>query len=102
MLLSVGVVLLVVAAIALPSIGSAQTLREGTDESGVIQYIDSIPPDYCFLLIATPKCPTEADKRPRVTVGPEYPAKAEIARHDRMLLETYSSVDDIEDLRDRR
>jgi hypothetical protein len=29
-------------------------------------------------------------------------AKAEIARHDRMLLETYLSVSDIEDLRDRR
>jgi len=86
----VGATLLVIVAIALPSIGSAQ------NENGVIQYLDSIPPDYCFLLIATAKCPTiraaVADKR----------AKDEIARHDRMLLETYISVDDIEDLRDRR
>jgi hypothetical protein len=113
--------ILLVAAIALPSIGSAQAqqrqkLYKWTDENGVIQYIDSIPPDYCFLQIAIAKCPTnraaekgeitpeedaaaharasaaEADKR----------AKEEIARHDRMLLETYISISDIEDLRDRR
>ena len=88
-------ILLVVSAIALPSIGSAQLYRS-TDENGVIQYIDVIPPDYCFLLIAITKCTTpraaEADKR----------ARDEIARRDRMLLETYSSVADIENLRDRR
>ena len=96
---TVGAVLLVVAAIALPSISSAQTLREGTDDTGVIQYLDSIPPDYCFLQIANPKCPPQglrdrgqADQR----------ARDEIARHDRMLLETYSFVDEIQNLRDRR
>ena len=99
----VGAILLVVTAIALPWISSAQNLYTSPDENGVIQYIDSIPPDYCFLLIAIAKCPTpraaEADPR---GAEAEKRAKDEIARHDRMLLQTYLSVDDIENLRDRR
>jgi len=97
-----GATLLVIAAIALPSISSAQNLYKRTDENGVIQYLDSIPPDYCFLLIATAKCPTEADKRASRAAEADKRAKDEIARHDRMLIETYISVDDIEALRDRR
>jgi hypothetical protein len=99
---TVGAVLLVVAAIALPSIGSAQNLYKRTDENGIIQYLDSIPPDYCFLLIATAKCPTEADKRASRAAEADKRAKDEIARRDRMLLETYGSVADIQYLRDRR
>ena len=102
----VGAILLVVAAIALPSVGSAQNLYNQTDENGVIQYIDVIPPDYCFLLIATAKCPTigaaEADKRARDEIARDQIALHEIARHDRMLLETFGSVAEIQDLRDRR
>jgi len=97
-----GATLLVIAAIALPSISSAQNLHKRTDENGVIQYLDSIPPDYCFLLLATAKCPTEADKRASRAAEADKRAKEEIARHDRMLIETYISVDDIEALRDRR
>ena len=97
-----GATLLVIAALALPSISSAQNLYKRTDENGVIQYLDSIPPDYCFLLLATAKCPTEADKRASRAAEADKRAKDEIARHDRMLLETYISVDDIEALRDRR
>ena len=97
-----GATLLVIAAIALPSISSAQNLYKRTDENGVIQYLDSIPPDYCFLLIATAKCPTEADKRASRAAEADKRAKDEIARHDRMLIETYISVDDIEALRERR
>ena len=42
---SVGAVLLVIAAIALPSLGSAQQkLYKWTDENGVVHYSDSIPP----------------------------------------------------------
>ena len=79
-----GATLLVIAAIALPSIGSAQKLYKWTDENGGVYYSD-IPPDYRDRR-------READQR----------AKDEIARHDRMLLQTYSSVADIQDLRDRR
>ena len=43
----VGAILLVVAVIALPSIGCAQQkLYKWTDENGVVHYSDSIPPEY--------------------------------------------------------
>ena len=113
----VGAIVLVVAAIALPSIGSAQKLYKWTDENGVVQYGDRIPPEYAKRdrdilndqgvhvgseqgeitqeeADATQAQQTEADA--------EKQAKEEIARHDRMLLETYLSVADIEDLRDGR
>jgi len=80
-----GAILLVVAAIALPSISSAQKLYKWTDETGVLQFYSDIPPEY-------PNRNREADQR----------AKDEIARRDRLLLQTYSSVTDIEALRDRR
>ena len=114
---TVGAILLVVAAIALPSIGSAQKLYKWTDENGVVQYGDKIPPKYAnrdrevlnnqgvrvgseegevteeeAAAEEARKSAAEADKR----------AKDESARYDRMLLETYTSVADIEDLRDQR
>ena len=74
-----------IAAIALPSISSAQKLYKWTDENGGVHYSD-IPP-------APNRDPSaEADQR----------AKEERAQRDRKLLETYSSVGEIEDLRNRR
>ena len=114
---TVGAILLVVAAIALPSIGSAQKLYKWTDENGVVQYGDRIPPKYANrdrevlnnqgVRVGSEEgevteeeaaaeealaSAAEADKR----------AKDEIERRDRMLLETYASVAEIEDLRDQR
>ena len=91
----VGAILLVGAAIALPSIGSAQKLYKWTDENCVVHYSDRLPPEYGSREYANPAqaCDTAAQ---------DQKAKNEIARRDRMLLETYSSVADIEDLRDRR
>ena len=76
-----------IAAIALPSIGSAQKqkLYKWTDENGVVQYSD-VPP---------------APNRDR-SAQADQRAKDEIAQRDRILLETYSSVAEIEDLRNRR
>jgi len=80
-----GAILLVIAAISLPSVGSAQKTYKWIDENGVVQYSD-IPP-------APNRDPSaQADRK----------AKDEIARRDRVLLETYSSVAEIEALRDRR
>jgi hypothetical protein len=119
-----GVALLVFAALALPLDGSAQQRRDGArslyrwvDKNGVVQYGDSVPPEYANIdrdvlnnqgvrvgfeegevtpeeraIIEQREAAEEAERR----------AKAEVARHDRMLLETYLSVSDIEDLRDRR
>ena len=115
----VGAILLVVAAIALPSIGSAQSQRtfKWTDENGVVHYGDRVPPEYANRdrdvlnnqgvnvgfeegevtpeEAAAAKARQDAAEADRIT-------KEEIARRDRMLLETYISVSDIEDLRNRR
>jgi hypothetical protein len=73
-------------AVLVASGASAQQLYKWTDEHGNVYYSD-IPPEY-----SNRHRRVEADQR----------AQDEIARHDRMLLETYSSVREIEDLRDRR
>jgi len=119
-----GSLLLVVAAFALPSIGSAQSSRNDgtrlykwTDRDGVVQFGDKIPPEYANLdreilnqqgvrVGFQEGEVTEAERavleeRERVLQAARA-AKADIARRDRMLLETYLSVADIEELRDRR
>ena len=112
-------ILLVVAAIALPSVGSAQKkkLYQWRDANGQVHFSETVPPEYAnrdrvivndqgvrvgfeegeitqeeAAAARARQAPAEADKQ----------AKEEIARHDRMLLETYISVADIEDLRNRR
>ena len=119
---TVGAILLVVAAIALPSIGSAQQqhqrkLYKWTDANGHVYYSETVPPEYADrdrdvlndqgvhvgseegeitqaerAVLDEREAQAEADRK----------AKEEIARRDRMLLETYISVADIEDLRNRR
>jgi hypothetical protein len=115
---SVGAILLVVAAIALPSIGSAQQKTyKWTDENGVVHYGDKIPPEYANrdrnvlndqgVRVGfeegeiTPQEAAAAQAR-EAAAEADRKAKDEIARRDRMLLETYISVADIEDLRNRR
>jgi hypothetical protein len=120
-LLRFGATVLVVAALALPSIGSTQSpgprLYKWTDRDGVVHYGDKIPPEFANLDRSVLNDQgvrvgfeegevTDAERavlaeRERVLEADRL-AKAEIARHDRMLLETYLSVSDIEDLRDRR
>jgi len=110
------------AALALPLAGHAQKqsgakLYKWVDDKGEVHYGDSIPPQYANrdrnvlndkgvrvgfeegevtleerAVIEARKAAEEADRA----------AKAEIARRDRMLLETYLTVADIEDLRNRR
>jgi hypothetical protein len=122
-LLRVGATLLVVAAIVLPSDGSAQRsqreqrLFKWTDENGVVQYGDKIPPEYANrdrdvlnqqgVIVGFEEGEiTEAEaalaQARAAEAERDRQAKAEIARHDRMLLETYLSVTDIEELRNRR
>ncbi len=120
-MLRFGATILVVAALALPSIGSTQSpgprLYKWTDRDGVVHYGDKIPPEFANLDRSVLNDQgvrvgfeegevTDAERavlaeRERVLEADRL-AKAEIARHDRMLLETYLSVSDIEDLRDRR
>jgi Domain of unknown function (DUF4124) len=116
---TVGAILLVVAAIVLPSIGSAQgpKLYKWTDENGKVYYTDKVPPEYAardrevlndqgVRVGAVEGEITEEERAAQAerdaAAEAERQAKAEIARHDRMLLETYLSVSDIEELRNRR
>jgi molecular chaperone GrpE (heat shock protein) len=68
----VGAILLVVAAIALPSTGSAQQkLYKWTDENGVVHYSESIPPEYRSREYADPKYRTPEYADPEFRT-PEY------------------------------
>ncbi len=122
-MLRLGAILLVVAAFVLPSTASAQSRNEGTrlykwtDRNGVVQYGDKIPPEYANVdrnvlndqgvhvgfeegeITAEERAVIQARER---ALEAERLNKAETARRDRMLLDTYLSVSDIEDLRDRR
>ena len=122
-MLRLGAILLVVAAFVLPSTASAQSRSEGTrlykwtDRNGVVQYGDKIPPEYANVdrnvlndqgvhvgfeegeITAEERAVIQARER---ALEAERLNKAETARRDRMLLDTYLSVSDIEDLRDRR
>jgi hypothetical protein len=114
---TVRAILLVVAAIALPSIGSAQKVYKWTDANGQVHYSETVPPEFANrdrvvlndqgVHVGTEEGEiTEAERalaRERETrAEADRKAKEEIARRDRMLLETYISVADIEDLRNRR
>jgi hypothetical protein len=121
-LLRLGATLLVVAAIALPSIGSSQSqpsarLYKWTDSNGVVHYGDKIPPEYANLdrnvlndqgvrVGFEEGEVTEAERavldQRAAALAEEQRLRAESARRDRVLLETYLTVADIEDLRDRR
>ena len=106
------------AAIALAaSVAPAQRLYRWVDENGVVHYGDRIPPQYADRDRAllndqgvtvgkeqgsiTPEERAAIEKQQREEAA-ALEARAETARRDRMLLETYLSVADIEDLRDRR
>jgi hypothetical protein len=116
-----GVALFVVAAFALPSNSNAQSggarLYKWTDRDGVVHYSDKVPPEYANLdrNVLNDQSVSVGFEEGEVTdeeravierreaeLAAERQAKAEIARRDRMLLETYLTVADIEDLRNRR
>ena len=119
---SVGVILFVVAAIALPSIGSAQQrsqpkMHKWTDANGNVFYSDTVPPEYAnrdrsvlndqgvqvgFEEGEVTEAEAAVARERETAAEADRKAKEEIARRDRMLLETYISVADIEDLRNRR
>lgn len=114
---------LALAALALPSLGAAQTkahpgkLYRWTDEKGVVHYGDRIPPEYAKeernvlnsqgLKVGfeegelSPERRAELERQ-KAEAEQERLKREEAQRHDQMLLDTYLSVADIEDLRDRR
>lgn len=100
-----------------PTALAQSRLYRWVDDEGVVHYGDHIPPEYAGRdreILNTQGIPvgfeegevTDAERalvrQREATAAAEQEAKAEIARRDRMLLQTYLSVADIEDLRDRR
>jgi hypothetical protein len=92
-------------------------LYRWVDKDGIVRYGDRIPPEYANVDRdvlnnqavtvgfeegeVTPEEQAEID-RLKAIADAEQLARDNAARRDRMLLETYISVADIEDLRDRR
>lgn len=108
---------LLVAALACAAAAHAQRLYRWIDDAGVVHYSDSVPPEYADrdrnvmnrqgVRIGFEEGETSPEERARLEAQRTEDdavalALAEQQRRDRMLLETYLSVQDIEDLRDRR
>jgi hypothetical protein len=115
-----GAVVFLIAALVLPWDSSAQTERKlykWVDADGGVHYSETIPPEYANrdrdvlndqgVRVASEEgevTPEERAEQERLAAiaESERVARLDVARRDRMLLETYISVTDIEDLRDRR
>lgn len=115
---------LAVLAVALPSFAGAQSktgqsgkLFQWTDDKGVVHYGDSIPPEYAKAdrnVLNTQGVhvgfeqgeltPEQRAEKARLAAEAERAKqqREEAARRDKQLLETYISVTDIEELRNRR
>ena len=120
-----------VLALALPSVGDAQRrgapapqqqgasakLYRWTDDKGVVHYGDTIPPEYAKQdrnvlnsqgvnvgFEQGELTPEQRAEKARLAAEAEQAKhqREEAARRDKTLLETYISVSDIEDLRNRR
>jgi hypothetical protein len=94
-----------------------QKVYRWVDDNGVVHYGDSVPPEYASVDrdilneqgvavgfeegVVTAEEQAEID-RAAAAAEAERQARVEAARRDRVLLETYLSVEEIEALRDRR
>jgi hypothetical protein len=96
---------------------TAQQIRKWVDKDGVVHYSDVVPPEFADRdrIILNEQAvgvgfeegeitPEERAELARLAAEEERRriAEEDIARRDRMLLDTYLSVSDIEELRDRR
>jgi hypothetical protein len=116
------IALIALAALALPLAGHAQRpdspkLYRWVDDNGVVHYGDRIPPQYANrdrnvlnnqgVRVGFEEGEVTPEERAAIAARQteaeaQVAAKAEVARRDRVLLDTYLSVSDIEDLRNRR
>jgi len=109
--------ILAVASLGLASAAWADTLYRWVDDQGVVHYGDHVPPEYAStdrdLLntagvtigfqegVVTAEEQAELDRLQAIEDA-RLEARAASARRDQVLLDTYLSVAEIEDLRDRR
>ena len=100
-----------------PQTKDGRKLYTWTDDKGVVHYGDSVPPEFANRdrnLLNTQGVRvgfeegevTEAERaelaKKKAAADAAAAAQAEIDRHDKMLIQTYIAVADIEDLRNRR
>jgi hypothetical protein len=115
-------IVVVIAALSVPATTIAQSrdqpkLYRYTDANGVVRYSDTVPPELASrdrdilneqgVRVGFEQGEVTQEERAQIArleaeAKAEQETKADAARRDNMLLETYLSVDDIEDLRDRR
>lgn len=112
-------ILAAIAALVLASVGAfaQQKLYKWVDNEGVVHYGDRVPPEFAnrdrdilntqAVSIGFEEGEITEEERAELTrlgaiADQEQATRASEARRDRMLLETYLRVADIEDLRDRR
>jgi len=114
---------LALAALCVPALcwaqqsGAGGKLYRWVDANGAVHYSDSIPPEQASrdrtllnkegVKVGFEQGEITAEERAemersKAVLEEAQRAKAEVQRRDRMLLETYLTVADIEDLRDRR
>jgi hypothetical protein len=122
-LIRTGAVVFLIAAFVLPSDSSAQARQENRklyswkDADGVMHYSETVPPEFANVdreilnqhgvRVGSEEGEITAEERAeqerlKAIADREQQERLNIARRDRMLLETYITVADIEDLRDRR
>ncbi|HVY65413.1 MAG TPA: DUF4124 domain-containing protein [Gammaproteobacteria bacterium] len=132
MVTRIAIAVLALAALAAPEASDAQQRAPQTrasqgkdnrrvytwvDDKGVVHYGDSIPPEYANrdrnllnrqgVRVGFEEGEVTEEERAEIArkkaeAEAQAAAQAEIDRHDKMLLQTYITVADIEDLRDRR
>jgi hypothetical protein len=106
-----------IALTALSAAADAQQIRRWVDDNGVVHYSEVVPPEYAdrdrdvlnrqgIAVGFEEGVVTEEERAELARLAAEEEARRlereAIATRDRMLLDTYLSVEDIEDLRDRR
>src|SRR5690606_31400143 len=92
---------LVLLALAVPTVGSAQ-LFKWTDENGVVHYGDRIPPQYANqdrsvlnnqgIIVDQHKVETDAQRAERERLASEEEAKKKQAEEDGRLVASYTKV----------
>jgi hypothetical protein len=110
-------ILLSIAFCALSATAAAQQIRRWVDDNGVVHYSEVVPPEYADrdrdvlnrqgIAVGFEEGLVTAEERAELArlAAEEEARRIEleaIATRDKMLLDTYLSVEDIEDLRDRR
>lgn len=103
---------LVLLALVLPAVGSAQRIVSWTDENGVRHYGDRVPPEYANrdrdllnsqgVVVGRQQSLTDEQRAEQERLAAEEEARQKQAQYDKMLVQSYTRIEEIEAARDRR